>query len=360
MAIPDINEEFASLLRGVKRTDRPEVGALYSKLADLTARPVDLSPLKAVAAANKQAASRDFLGGLALSTLGGKRMSPIGKELANEGIARGKPLRPNAADVGYENSETGEIIANPLTQHSQDIKSTEAQIKGVEAADAKEMAVAQRLLQTAVASGDKERADQIRLLIAEMMAESRRYAADRAADRAAAKAKEKETKANEPPSKIQVGLVENQANYDFIDAAIAEGDKNPEAFGLKTFLPSEIVSRTDEEGVTPRAFVQNIASLKIHDRSGAAVTAAEFPRLKAFIPIAGDDWPTLKKKLRGFQREYGLMKDAIARGWPNSALVANLDKRPGAKPPVTAPAPQAPRLPSPEEIAAELARRNAQ
>lgn len=41
----------------------------------------------------------------------------------------------------------------------------------------------------------------------------------------------------------------------------------------------------------------------IHDRSGAAVTAAEFPRL-AFIPSPTDDAETVQKKLRQFVSSY--------------------------------------------------------
>jgi hypothetical protein len=46
----------------------------------------------------------------------------------------------------------------------------------------------------------------------------------------------------------------------------------------------------------------NLASLEIRDRSGAAVTAAEFPRLKPFIPEVQDDYETVVYKLEQMKR----------------------------------------------------------
>lgn len=329
----DANETLLKLLTGVRTEGRPELPALYSKLADLTAKPADLSPLKAVASASREAGQRDFLGGLALSTLGGRRMAPLGKDLGESGIVATKPLRPNAADVGYENVATGEIVANPINQHNQEIKATEAQIKGVEGAQAKELATATNVLRILEQNNRAAEANQLRLLIAQMGSGDRAAGRDLQLYLAQLRADAAGKKGNEPPSAIQKAIVENKANSDFIDAALAEGASRPGSFGFKTFLPDEILGRWDEGGVTARAFAQNIASLKIHDRSGAAVTAAEFPRLKRFVPIAGEKWSVTKKKLEGFKTEYETMRKAVEAGWPNSALVANLDKKPGAKPP---------------------------
>ena len=51
------------------------------------------------------------------------------------------------------------------------------------------------------------------------------------------------------------------------------------------------------EGTEARAGVADIGSIVLHDRSGAAVTAAESPRLMPFIPLATDDNATVIKKL---------------------------------------------------------------
>ena len=62
-----------------------------------------------------------------------------------------------------------------------------------------------------------------------------------------------------------------------------------------------IKQRTDPGGVDPRAKVADIGSLQIHDRSGAAVTAAETPRLKPFVPSATDDSKTIITKLKNLR-----------------------------------------------------------
>lgn len=73
------------------------------------------------------------------------------------------------------------------------------------------------------------------------------------------------------------------------------GDTN--ATGFKGYLPNGMLNRIDPQGVDARAEISDIGSLKIHDRSGAAVTVSESPRLMPFIPLATDDAATVKKKL---------------------------------------------------------------
>lgn len=81
-----------------------------------------------------------------------------------------------------------------------------------------------------------------------------------------------------------------------------QGDK--EATGIKGFLPNQVLNRIDPKGVDARAAIADLGSLVIHDRSGAAVTAAEFPRLAPFIPTEKDDQKTAKKKLQRFVQVY--------------------------------------------------------
>jgi len=113
------------------------------------------------------------------------------------------------------------------------------------------------------------------------------------------------------PAAQSKGWVENAAAIKDVDAAIQAVEENPRAFGAKNYLPNAIISRTDPKGVTARARLANIGSLRVHDRSGAAVTAAETPRLMPFIPKVDDDAPTAAKKLREFKRVYELMQDEI-------------------------------------------------
>lgn len=96
-----------------------------------------------------------------------------------------------------------------------------------------------------------------------------------------------------------------------IDDAIAELSK-PEAKGalglVNAAVPEEIRQYTNPEGVVSRAAVANIGSLKLHDRSGAAVTASEFPRLKPFIPKSTDKPEAAIAKLNKMRDEYVRMQ----------------------------------------------------
>lgn len=113
------------------------------------------------------------------------------------------------------------------------------------------------------------------------------------------------------PAPISKALMENNTSLRKIDQALQEVDAYPDALGVKNYLGDTIRQRSDPQGVNARALVADIGSLKIHDRSGAAVTAAETPRLKPFIPSATDDPATVKKKLNLFKQEYQAIQDDI-------------------------------------------------
>ena len=83
-----------------------------------------------------------------------------------------------------------------------------------------------------------------------------------------------------------------------LDKAIAELEANPNAVGLKGYTPDMVLNRSDPEGTAARAALADIGSLKLHERSGAAVTASETPRLKPFIPAITDDYNTALTKLK--------------------------------------------------------------
>lgn len=106
-----------------------------------------------------------------------------------------------------------------------------------------------------------------------------------------------------PPSSSK-GVLENRQNLAMAERALAELEKYPDATGWKGYQPDWMLQRTDPEGVDARAAIANIGSLVIHDRSGAAVTAAEFPRLQPFIPSPKDHPDVAKKKLKQFVKIY--------------------------------------------------------
>lgn len=115
------------------------------------------------------------------------------------------------------------------------------------------------------------------------------------------------------PTSAAGGLISNFQNLRRAEDALAllSGQKleggavgDPQATGLKNMLPNQVLNRIDPKGVDTRAAVADLGSLVIHDRSGAAVTASEFPRLAPFIPTATDDPATARKKLAQFVQNY--------------------------------------------------------
>lgn len=122
------------------------------------------------------------------------------------------------------------------------------------------------------------------------------------------------------PSSAAQKFIDNSSNLrmaeralDLISGREVDGVKgDPNATGMKGFLPDSILQRTDPQGVETRAAIANLGSMVIHDRSGAAVTAAEFPRLRPFIPTHTDDPATVKKKLSQFVSEYRKVVDEMS------------------------------------------------
>lgn len=124
-------------------------------------------------------------------------------------------------------------------------------------------------------------------------------------------------KLKDVPAPAQKALLENNTNLERAMRALRlvgggnannaprEGESIDEAAtGLKGYLPNQLLNRMDEKGVEARAAIAELGSLIIHDRSGAAVTAAEFPRLAPFIPTEKDEPATVRKKLNSFVRIY--------------------------------------------------------
>lgn len=162
------------------------------------------------------------------------------------------------------------------------------------------------------------------------------------------------------PANVNTAIITNAQNLNKINQAIdllsgkdvgaLKGDKA--ATGWKGYLPQAALNRVDPSGVDSRAMISDIGSLVLHDRSGAAVTASESPRLLPFIPLATDDPETAKKKLTRFKQLYEQEQQAFAdtygkdQGYRASPV----------KPTTSAASPNGGGL-SPDAIAAELKRR---
>lgn len=90
---------------------------------------------------------------------------------------------------------------------------------------------------------------------------------------------------------------------------VLKGDKN--ATGAKNYLPDAFIQRTDKKGIDTRAVIGDLGSMVIHDRSGAAVTASEFPRLRPFIPLSTDAPDVALKKAKRFVAEYSAINGEL-------------------------------------------------
>lgn len=154
------------------------------------------------------------------------------------------------------------------------------------------------------------------------------------------------------PASAAKGYLENQTNLQRAEKALAlvegmdvgdaKGDK--EATGMKGFLPNGLLNRLDPNGAETRAAISDLGSLVLHDRSGAAVTAAEFPRLAPFIPTHTDDQKTVAKKLRQFVSNYRAIVDDAAEFYKGSGY--NVPEITPRNRPTPAAAPAAPRQPA--------------
>jgi hypothetical protein len=127
------------------------------------------------------------------------------------------------------------------------------------------------------------------------------------------------------PATVNTAILGNEKANNQLDRAIAllsgkdlpgmTGDAS--ATGFKGVLPNAILNRVDPQGVAARAEIADIGSLILHDRSGAAVTASESPRLMPFIPTTTDDNDTVLKKLGRLKlelaNETAAMKDIYSK-----------------------------------------------
>lgn len=151
----------------------------------------------------------------------------------------------------------------------------------------------------------------------------------------------------EVPATIKQALAQNDVTLNKIGRALEAVDAYPQAFGAKNVFGDTIRQRTDPEGVDARALVADIGSQKLHDRSGAAVTVSEAPRLVPFVPNVNDKPETIKKKLQLFQQEYAAMHAELSKGYSINQVAAPANKNVGT----------VGKQPSGAEVEAEMRRR---
>lgn len=143
------------------------------------------------------------------------------------------------------------------------------------------------------------------------------------------------------PANVNKSIIENQQNLAKLDEAIAAVQKNPGALGLKYMVPGmeTLGQYTDKEGVPTRASVADIGSMVLHDRSGAAVTVSEMPRLKPFIPSASDSPEAATNKLRRFREQYAQEAELLSQTYSRDQGYKESPLLKGGSKPAGGPAP---------------------
>lgn len=125
------------------------------------------------------------------------------------------------------------------------------------------------------------------------------------------------------PPAVATGVISNRQEIGKVDRALAALEANPDAFGMQNYLPDALTQRVDSRGmkggVDARAKVADISSMIIHDRSGAAVSASEFPRLAPFIPQKTDDPATVKVKLQNLKATLEAMNEETEGAYTEDA-----------------------------------------
>lgn len=96
---------------------------------------------------------------------------------------------------------------------------------------------------------------------------------------------------------IQKAVAQNQTQLSIIDDALSELGRHESAVGLSRYAGDAINQRIDPQGINARASIANVGSMIVHDRSGAAVTVSEYPRLAPFVPKVTDTPRAIRDKL---------------------------------------------------------------
>ena len=302
----------------------------------------------------EKAALRDSLAGLAgtpgtAATPFGSRDEPQQDAIPTVPPATGADRRaiiaqlidnPAAGGLGGELLKD-DLIQAPIRAEAREFKKQEAEAARLERGD---QLAADRL---ARAEAAKQRSEDLRY-----SAEQRRQAAQEHNDlmRELAAGRRADAQANRDLREKMAGdkadaksnapvklTAAQQKAYDdadallgHIDNALAAVKANPNSVGFKTVVPDIALAKIDPEGVQTRAAVAGLSAERVHQLSGAAVSPAEFARLRPYLPANGDNSVTVKDKLTNLRAEVERIKAAHARG-PTFATPAGANTSP--KPP---------------------------
>jgi hypothetical protein len=275
---------------------------LEAKLEELN-QPKDLSALKAEGARRGAEGQSGLLMALAAQQAG-PDFQGIQQHMLKRAMAAQEPLKFSGGIVNPQ----GDVIEDPNYKAQEQLQTYERRMGNVDRGQSAEAmaAAARQQRMDALAlqqQGANERASERNALMLQLKG----MGIDAAAQKAAA-----EKPAKPMPAGMQKAWMENRNNLAAVDRAIAATQAYPGAFGPSNMIGDFAKQYTDPKGVAARAAVADIGSLKIHDRSGAAVTAMEFPRLRPFIPNMTDKPEVVKTKLDNFKATYNDIQNEIA------------------------------------------------
>jgi hypothetical protein len=154
------------------------------------------------------------------------------------------------------------------------------------------------------------------------------------------------------PIGIANAMLANRNATSAIDDAIKLLDTNPGSVGLSNMGPGSFIKdhlSPKPNEIATRAAIADLASLKIHDRTGAAMSPSEWERLKAFIPTANDNRVTARTKLQQMRRRVQVETEAMDSMYPSTASVPGRNGASGA--------PAGGGLQSPEDLWEDLVNR---
>jgi hypothetical protein len=327
---PDAQAPAAALPAGPNfGGQRAKIEALLEELN----QPKDLSALQAEGKRRGERGNTDMLLALAAQQAG-QGFEPVQQTMLKQAMAARAPMSFSGGIV----NDQGQVIEDPNYKLQDQRAMYERRLASLDRGEnaaaiaAQENARRREALQLQEA-GRNERAGERNALMMTLKSMG-----------LAAKGTEAAAKPAKPmPAGMQKAWLENQNNLKAVDRALGAATAYPDAFGPSNVIGDFAKQYTDPKGVTARAAVSDIASLKIHDRSGAAVTAMEFPRLKPFIPNMTDKPEVVQDKLNNFKKTYADIQSEIAGFAEQQGYNAPTVNQPVAAPasPAVAPAPAA-------------------
>jgi hypothetical protein len=141
------------------------------------------------------------------------------------------------------------------------------------------------------------------------------------------------------PAAVTQGIVTNNVALQQIDNAIQQIRDHPGAMGMSNALGGSFLKdqfSPDPANIAARATVANLSSMQIHNRTGAAMSKTEWERLRPFLPTDVDNPTTAITKLQGLRRQVELettqMQTLYGARVPEGAFPAAADVPDAAKP----------------------------